>query len=132
MTSAATTPHQLSIAFGFVDSTHAQYHYVEYYNGSGATGSTSIAKGDNGTYTGLASVNYPAPLPTGAWSMRIDESVAAQKVTLRAKLGGVQYNDIMGATDTATPNLVAAPDITMYSQHSDVRFDYWIVIQTLP
>lgn len=129
---SSTRPHQLSIAFGFIDSTHQQYHYVEFYNGSGSSGSTSIAKGDNGVYTGLASVSYPAPLPTGAWSMRIDESVAAQKITLHAKVGGIQYADIMAATNAATPNLVASPDITLYGQHSDVRFDYWIVIQTLP
>ncbi|HUS33598.1 MAG TPA: thrombospondin type 3 repeat-containing protein [Kofleriaceae bacterium] len=129
---SSTTPHQLSIGFGFLDSTHQKYHYVELYNDAGTTGDIAISKANLGAYTGLATAQYPAPLPTGAWSMRIDESVAAQQIKLRAKAGGVQYNELTAATNTALPNLATSTQATLYVQHADVRFDYWIVIETLP
>jgi hypothetical protein len=128
---SSSTPHQMSIAFG-LDATYEKFHYCEFYNGSSSTGVVAIAKGNNGTFTELASATYPAPMPTGAWSMRIDESVATQQIKYRAKLGGVQYNELTASTNLALPSLTTSTSMTIYIQHADFRYDYWIVIETLP
>jgi hypothetical protein len=127
---SSTTPHQMSIAFG-LDAPHEKFHYGEFYNGSNF-GDISVVKANDGTYTGIATTPYPPPLPTGAWSMRIDESVATQQIKFRAKVGGVQYNELTALTNTALPNLTASSTMTIYIQHADFRYDYWIVIETLP
>ncbi|HTL33659.1 MAG TPA: thrombospondin type 3 repeat-containing protein [Kofleriaceae bacterium] len=128
--SVGATPNQLSIEFG--EGVAGKYHYCEFYNGSGTQGDVGISKANSGTYTSVNLLHYPAPMPASAWHMRIDESVAAQQITLEATLGGTTYGPFMGKTDLATPNLTTGPDIDFYVQHGDVRFDYFIVIETLP
>jgi hypothetical protein len=128
--SVGATPNQLSIEFG--EGTAGKYHYCEFYNGSGSTGEVGISKANSGTYTSVNALSYPAPMPTGAWHMRIDESVAAQQIKLMATVGGVDYAEFTGQTNLATPNLTTGPDIDFYVQHADIRFDYFIVIETLP
>src|SRR6185503_18261451 len=78
----ADTPHQLSIAFGFNSS---RYYYCQFYDPGGFV---AISKYDGANYTGVTSTPYTAPLPTGAFGMRIDESVSAQSVSLQATVGG--------------------------------------------
>lgn len=124
----AATPHQLSMAFGI---TGAVYHYVEFYDSGGTTGDIAISKANNGTYTGIATRNYTGILPTGAWNMRINESVASQQITLAATLGGIAYPLISGSTTTA-PILTTGAKLDFYIQHIDMRIDYFIVIETLP
>jgi hypothetical protein len=128
--SVGSTPHQLSIEFG--EGSAGKYHYGEFYNGSGSNGDIAISKANSGTYTSVNLVHYPAPMPTGAWHIRIDESVAAQQIKLKATLGGVDYAEITGMTNLASPSLTTGADIDFYVQHADVRFDYFIVIETLP
>ena len=91
-----------------------------------------ISKANSGTYTSITETPYPGDLPTGAWSMRIDESVAAQQIKLYAKVGGVQYSELTGMTNLASPSLTTGADIDFYVQHADIRFDYFIVIETVP
>jgi hypothetical protein len=121
--------HQISISFG--EAQNNIYHYCEFYDTSGTLGDVSITKANLGTYNGITTVTYPSPMPTGAWGMRIDESVSTQRVTLEAKLGGVTYAPPIANTSTA-PALVAASKIKIYIQNADVRFDYFLVIETLP
>jgi hypothetical protein len=127
---SATAPHQLTIAFGF-DATGEIYHYGEFYDTGGATGEIAITRANNNSYASLDSASYTGVLPTGAWSMRIDESVSAQQIELVAKLGGTTYSQLVGTTTTA-PILTTSSRITTYVQNADFRFDYWIVIETLP
>lgn len=56
--------------------------------------------------------------------------LCTQNLALQATLGGVAYT-AMSATAT-TPALVATDRITMYTQNTDVRVDYVIVIKTVP
>jgi hypothetical protein len=124
-----TTPHQLVLAFGFVGGGQS-FHYVESYD-DGAGGDIAIAKGVNGTYTGLANVTYPGAMPTGAWSMQVDESVAAQRIDDAAVLGGTAYTPISAATSPA-PSLAAGPGIALYLNNAIVRFDYVFIVETMP
>ncbi|HSD90234.1 MAG TPA: thrombospondin type 3 repeat-containing protein [Kofleriaceae bacterium] len=121
--------HQLSVAFGF---TGSSYHYVEFYDSNGASGDACITKYDGANYNGVDCTPYTGILPTGAFSMRIDESVAAQKIDFQATVGGVAKPLLTGATNAIPPNLVTSSTMTVYAQHADFRFNYWIVIETLP
>jgi hypothetical protein len=127
----STTPHQLSIEFG-VNTAGDKYHYVELYDDGGSQGDISISKGNSGVYSSIGLLHYPNALPTGAWSMRFDESVAAQQIKFLAKVGGVQYTEITGTTNTSSPSLTTSNRFRFYMTRADVRFDYWIVIETLP
>ncbi|HSD90233.1 MAG TPA: thrombospondin type 3 repeat-containing protein [Kofleriaceae bacterium] len=126
---AASSPHQLSVAFGF---TGSSYHYVEFYDSGGSSGNVCIVKYDGTSYTGVDCTPYTGILPTGAFSMRIDESVAAQKIDFQATLGGAVKPLLTGATNAIPPNLVTSSTMTLHAQNADFRFNYWIVIETLP
>jgi hypothetical protein len=121
--------HQLSIAFGF---TGSAYHYVEFYDSGAGTGDACITKYDGTSYNGLDCTAYTGILPAGAFSMRIDESVAAQKIDFQATVGGVVKPLLTGSTNAAPPNLVTSSSMTAFVQNADLRFNYWIVIETLP
>lgn len=123
------TPHQLVITVG-INSTGDIYDYGEFYDTGGATGSISLTKRNLATYTGLANQDYPGILPMGAWSMQIDASVSAQRMALSAKLGGTTAT-LTGDT-SAAPALTGSDRITLYMQNADIRFDYFVVIDTLP
>lgn len=123
------TPHQLVITVG-INPTGDVYDYGELYDTGGAAGSISLTKRSGTTYTGLANQDYPGILPTGAWSMRIDASVGAQRMALQAKVGTTSA-ELTGDT-SAAPALAASDRITLYMQNADIRFDYFVVIDTLP
>jgi hypothetical protein len=126
---AANFPHQLSIAFGYAGSA---FHYVELYDSNTTDGNENVMKYDGTEYYELATNTYTGVMPTGAWSMTIDESVAQQKIVLASRFGGAAKPTITGSTNTIAPNLAAGSTMTIYLQHADVRFDYWLVIETLP
>jgi hypothetical protein len=129
---AANYPHQLSMAFG-IDASGASYHYVEFYDSSSAGGDISITKSDMGTtYTSLDAHSTPAPMPTGAWKFRVDESVASQTIKLLATQGGTSYALLTGMTNMASPSLTTGSVITTLVRNADVRYDYFIVIETAP
>jgi hypothetical protein len=125
-----STPHSLSISFGINDGGN-DYYYGNFYNASGNGGAVHITRADSGTYTALTTQSHAGAFPTGAWSMRIDESVSAQRISLLATLGGVNY-PLMTAQNVGTPPLVSSPEITMYARNADFRFDYFVVIRTTP
>lgn len=128
----ATYPHQVSMAFG-IDQTGGSYHYVEFYDSSSAGGSISITKSlMDTTYTSLAAHNTPAPLPTGAWKFRVDESVSAQSIKLLATEGGTNYSLLTGTTNLASPSLTTGSIVTVLVRNADVRYDYFIAIETAP
>lgn len=129
---AASYPHQLSLAFG-IDATGGNYHYVEFYDSSSSGGDISITKSLNSTtYTSLAGVATPAPLPTGAWKLRIDESVSTQTIKLLATEGGTNYSLLTGTTNMAPPSLTAGTVLSTLVRNADVRYNYFIAIETAP
>lgn len=129
---AANYPHQLSMAFG-IDGTGTNYHYVELYDSSSAGGDISITKSLNSTtYTSLDAVSTPAPLPVGAWKFRVDESVSAQTIKLLATEGGTNYPLLMGATNVTAPSLTTSSVISILVRNADVRYNYFIAIETAP
>lgn len=125
----ASFPHQLSIAFGFSGTAN---HYVQLYDTNTTNGGEHVMKYDGVDYFTLASNPYTGVMPTGAWNMTIDESVAEQKIVLASRIGGEVKPTITGTTNTIAPNLSASGTMTVYLQNADVRFDYWLVIETLP
>lgn len=127
-----TYPHQVSMAFG-LDNAGVNYHYVEFYDSSSAGGAIAITKSELDTnYTTLASHSVAAPLATGAWKFRVDESVAAQTVKLTATQGGTTYAELAAETDLASPSLTTGNIIPMLVRNADVRYDYFIAIETAP
>lgn len=126
---SSTTPHSLAIAFGF-NGTGDDYYYGQFYDNGGSGGSVNIMLADSGSYTGLAGDSYPGVLPTGEWSMQLDESVAAQTLAFTATLGGVAYGPY--AANAGTPALATSDELTMYSTNGDYRVRYIVVIQTAP
>jgi hypothetical protein len=123
----ATTPHSLSLSFGF-DSLGAKYHYAQFYDTGGASGAIGIMHADTDVYTRLAGHSYPGVLPTGSWAMTIDESVASQRIGLTAQVGGTTYTPLT-ATTTA---LTTSSTMTIFVRNADIRWNYFVVIETLP
>ncbi len=121
------TPHALSIAFG-VNSTGANYHYVQFYDSGPATGEISISRAQGTSYPSLAITSYVGILPTGAWSMQIDESVSAGRIALTSRLGGTAHPTI----STAAPAHTTGTGVSVLVRNSDVRFDYFGIIATIP
>lgn len=126
---STTTPHQLSLGFGF-NTAGDDYYYSEFYDSSGAGGGVNIVKADSATYTNLVGSAYSGAMPTGAWAMQIDESVASQTIGLRATLGGISYGPFSAAT--STPALISSSSLTLYSRNIDFRLDFMLLIETTP
>lgn len=126
---ATTTPHQLVIEFG-MNAAADDYYYAEFYDSTGNGGAVSIVKADSGNYTDLAGDTYSGALPTGAWAMQIDESVASQMIDLRARLGGVSYGPFSAAT--SAPALIASSSLSVFSQNVEFTIDYVLLIETMP
>lgn len=126
----AGTVHSVAIAFG-INTAGDRFHYAEFYDSGGSGGKIAIMKADGDNYTGLAAQPYSGNLPTGAWAMTIDASVANQQIGLAAKLGGTSYAPLTGSTTTA-PILTPGGEITVFTRNADVRYDYFVVIETLP
>ena len=126
----AQTPHQLVIAFGF-NSGGANFHYCETYDTGGTSGGIKITEAASGTYTGRDSTSYIGVLPIGAWSMQIDESVAAQRIDLGARLGGMAY-PALSASTSAAPVLTTGSYLVVSAENMDISFDYFVAIETLP
>jgi hypothetical protein len=125
-------PHQVSMAFG-IDPGGSNYHYVEFYDSSSAGGSIAITKSLNDTtYTTLDSHSVAAPMATGAWKFRVDESVTNQSIKLLATQGGTNYALLTGSAGMAPPPLTAGSIISMLVRNADVRYDYFIAIETAP
>ncbi len=130
MSVSGTTPHQFALGVG-LNAAGTVYHYGELYDEGAGTGEVAITKANNDTYTGLAATPYSGVLPTGAWSMRLDQSVAAQRIVVEAKLGATSYGPITGNTSNS-PALATSTRIRLYTDHIDLRVDYLVVIETLP
>lgn len=123
-----STPHQLALGVGV---NQERYHYGELYDEGAGTGEVGVVKANNGSYTGLGATPYNGVLPTGAWSMRLDQSVAAQRVVVTATLGATSYGPVTGNTSNS-PALTTSTQLRIYTSNVDMRFDYFIVIETLP
>lgn len=126
------TPHTLAILFGY-DSAEDRFHYVEFYDEGGDTGEIAITKAEVSSYATLAAHSYGprGALPTGAWAMTIDESVSDQQIRLQATLGDQAYAPLVGSTSVPTA-LAPSAYLKLLVRHADVRFDYLLVIETLP
>ncbi|CAN5923755.1 hypothetical protein BH11MYX3_BH11MYX3_00300 [soil metagenome] len=124
---AGTTPHALSIAFG-VNSTGANYHYVQFYDSGVGTGEISISRAQGASFPSLASTSYPGTLPTGAWSLQIDETVSGGMIALTSRLGGTLHP----AFSTAAPAHTTGTGVSVLVRNADVRFDYFGIIATIP
>lgn len=122
----ATTPHSISIVFGF-NNGGTNWHYVQFFDVSGGNGTIDIAKSENSAYSSIVQTTYAGDLPVGAWQMQIDESVAAQHIRLASTLGGSPQMTL--DADTSTPTiLTASPDMSLMVRNADVVLDYLIVI----
>ncbi len=126
---SSSTPHQLSVEFGF-NTAGDDYYYAEFYDSSGTGGAVNIVKADSGSYTDLAGSAYGGKLPTGQWAMQIDESVTSQTIGLRATLGGLSYGPF--SASTSTPALIGSSSLTMFTRNVDFRIDYMLLIETTP
>jgi hypothetical protein len=126
------TPHQLSVSFGFNGggSGTSNYYYGEFYDTSASNGAVKIMRAASSTFTALASTPYAGTMPSGAWSMRIDESAAGQRVDLTGVIGGAAFTALTGST--GNPEHVAGTNIGFNIQNLDIAFDYVVVIRTLP
>lgn len=127
----ATGPHSIAISYGFNGPNGDNYFYNEFYDEAGAGGAVQITKAAQGTYDPQTSAPYAGAMPTGAWSMQIDESVAAQQIKFAATLGGTPYA-IQTASTAGTPSLMVSTTITFMAKSVDTRFDYVLVIRTTP
>ena len=125
-----STPHSIAISFGF-NNGGANYHYVQFYDNGSGTGMISIAKAEGGSYPSIASTPYAGDLPTGAWRMKIDESVAVQSIALVSGLGDQSYMPLVAATSSPTA-LTTATGIAFLVRNADVTVDYLLAIETLP
>lgn len=130
-TVSATTPHGFSVAFGF-DATGEKFHYCEFYDSSGNGGSINIQKANDGVYTSIDSDGYSGALPKGAWSVRIDQSVSTQEIAFLPMIGGTAYPELKGSTNQGPPSLTSGDHMTFLVRNAQVRFDYVLVIETLP
>lgn len=119
--------HQISIAFGR-NAAGDSYHYTEFYDNGGSSGDIAISRANAGVYSTFTSTPYAGVLPTGAWSMQIDSSVAGQRIALATTLGGTARTPLTANTSV----LPASSTMYFYAAGLDVRFDYVIVIETLP
>jgi hypothetical protein len=125
---SAAGEHQLAISFGR-NTAGDVYHYVEFYE-TGGSGEVAVSRANKGVYTTLAGSNITGTLPTGTWSMRADISVAAQRIVFDTRLGGTARPLLTGMA--STPALVSGPSFQIDVNGLDVRFDYFLVIETLP
>ena len=123
-------PHELAISFSVNGN---NYYYVQAYDSDGTDGYLQImqASGGGTTFTGLAGTAYSGVLLPGAWQFQVDESVASQTITFKSTLGGTSRMTLTG-TATMDPLLTAGQAFGFFSRHCDVRFDYFVVIQTRP
>jgi hypothetical protein len=128
-TVANAAEHQIAIAFGR-NTAGDVYHYCELYDTGGATGDIAISRANKGVYSSFAIAHYTGTLPIGAWSMRIDESAAAQHITMNGAVGGAAFAPLNATT--TTPALATSTTMEVGVNGSDVRFDYFLVIETLP
>jgi hypothetical protein len=126
---SASGPHALAISFGH-NTAGDDYYYAEFYDGSGTGGSVKLTRADSGTYSLVAGANYGGALPTGAWSMQIDESVTTQMLALTATLGGLSYGPLSGPA--SAPALISSSELYISTQNVDIRFDYMLLIETTP
>ena len=127
---AAVGPHELAISFSVNGS---NYYYVQAYDSDGTDGYLQImqASGGGTVFTGLAGTAYAGVLPAGAFAFQIDESVSAKTIAFRSTLGGVSRMALT-ASSTMDPLLSAGGQFGLFTRNCDVRFDYFVVIQTMP
>jgi hypothetical protein len=119
--------HQIAINIGR-NSAGDIYHYTEFYDTGGSSGDIAISRANQGVYSTFTSTPYSGVLPTGAWAMQIDSSVAAQRIALATTLGGSARSPLTANTSV----LPASTTMYFYAAGVDVRLDYVIVIETMP
>ncbi len=129
-TGGSIGPHEVAISFSVNGN---NYYYVQAYDSDGTDGYLQImqASGGGTTFTGLAGTAYSGVLPVGAWQFQVDESVANKRIAFRSTLGGTSRMTLT-ANATMDPLLTAGQAFGFFSRNCDVRFDYFVVIQTVP
>ena len=121
------TPHALSIAFG-VNGAGTNYHYVQFYDAGPGSGTISISKAQSSTFTELVGDTYAGILPSGGWSIQIDESVSASTIAFASRLGGVAHP----ALSAAAPTHTTGTGVSLLVRNCQVRFGYFGIIATIP
>lgn len=120
--------HAFVIELGVVNNGE-RYHYVELWD-DGRSGDVAITKADGDQYVSIATTPYDE-IPVGPWSMRVDESVAQQRITLDTRLGGLPMPRLEASTATR-PRLAAGPHLWVGVTNLDLTLSYFAVIETLP
>jgi hypothetical protein len=128
---ASASQHQITVAFGRNQAGDI-YHYCEFYDTGGSQADIAISRANKGVYSSFIIQNYAGNLPIGAWSMRIDESVAAQSIGFDSKVGGTVRPTISANTAVSNPLLVTSNTMELGVNGADIRLDYFLVIETLP
>ena len=126
----ANAEHQFAVAFGF-NANSTRFHYVEMYDDAGTSGGTFISKAIDNSYPSLAGLTYQGTMPLGAFTMRIDESVALQQIALDSVRAGAQQAPLSTSTAGA-PALIGSNLITFFVQNVDVRIRYVWIVETVP
>jgi hypothetical protein len=129
-TVSGTADHQFAIGFG-VNANETRYHYCEFYDDPNNEGATLISEAIDGSFPSLAQTPYNGVLPLGAFAMRIDESVAAQRIVLQATVGG-QVQPLLMASTANAPVLLSGSKLGFWVENIDARIHYVWVIETLP
>ncbi|MEO8704681.1 MAG: thrombospondin type 3 repeat-containing protein [Kofleriaceae bacterium] len=121
-------PHKLSIEFGHTNN-GANFHFVELYDEGDGDGGIQITEADGDLFTSHARTPYGTLRP-GRWSIRLDESVADQRIELAAMMGDEVYPTIEARTD-GDPPLGVGNNVFVGVRNIDITFDYFVVIETL-
>lgn len=121
--------HQIALEFSR-NGAGTIYHYGEFYDVGGPSGAVGISRANQGVYTTLAQTSYTGVMPIGAWSMRLDTSVASQQVKLATTLGGTTRPTV--SATASTPALAPSSTLQIGVNSVEVRVDYVVVIETMP
>jgi hypothetical protein len=129
VTGVTSTEHEITVSFG-ADATGARYYYCAFYDDATVAGNVSISSADGATYKTVASVGYPKPLPSGAWTMQIDESVLGQRISLVSSLAGAPQPTVTAARAMLMPALITSDHIGLFVKNTNVTVDYVGLIET--
>ncbi len=100
----------------------------EFYDNGAGSGEIAINRADNDVYSQLTGSGCAGILPTGAWSIQIDESASSHRIALHSRLGGVGRPPL----GTPAPAHTTGTSVPVLVRNADVRLDYFGIIATTP
>jgi len=125
------TEHSLTISFDS-DPSGTRYYYCEFYDAATSDGNVSISSANGSTFTTIASTGYQKPLPSGAWTMQVDESVSAQHIAFATLLAGTPRPPVSAERTSLAFPMIAGDHLGLFVKNATVTVDYFGVIATTP